>query len=83
MIGIRLERRPDSEVKLTWNDIRDMLTAAALLALGGWVLFHLVLLWSVGWVVIAEPSKPWLAVEMLLVAGVIVLGLDKLRSLLK
>lgn len=83
MFRIRIERRPDSESKLTWKDFKEILTVAALLGLGAWVLFHLVLLWLVDWVVIAEPSKAWLAVEMVMVAGVIVLGLDRLRRLLK
>lgn len=80
MIRLRLERRPESTSKFGWAEVKETLADFLLIFFGIWLLGHLVLFWIGGWIVLGEPSKPWLALETVMALGIIALGIDRWRS---
>jgi uncharacterized membrane protein SirB2 len=79
MIRLKIERRPEAG-KFNWDKAKEHLADGLVILFGMWLLFHLVLFWIGGWIIIGEPSKPILTVETAIALGIIALGIDRWRS---
>ena len=83
MIMLKRERRPASGNEFGWEEFKDTIAFVLLILFSIFLLGHLVAFWFVGSLVIGESSGALLAVEIVMVSGIIVLGIERLRSHLK
>jgi hypothetical protein len=77
----KLERKPKSAGRCGWDELSDIWCALFLILLSAFLIFHLVILYIHGSVLVFEHSRSMAIFEGILLFAFIALALDKLRRL--
>lgn len=72
--------RKSEPARWGWETLKESLSHHLLLVFGILFLGHLIAFWFTDWIVVGEPSKLWLILEILVALGVIALGVERLRK---
>ena len=67
-------------MKGLWDEFKEIAAGAFLIASLGWVLFHLILIKLQGVVRITETNQWVLWIEIVIISGLILLGIERLRD---
>ena len=77
----KLKRKPKSTRRCGWDELSDIWCALFVIVLSAFLIFHLVILYIRGSVLVFEHSRSMAMLEVIVLFAFIAFALDKLRRL--